>query len=71
MHPLIAAQLAKPLTHSVITKFEDGTSRNHDVRSMAQAENYAVGERRKVGRYLVSRETGESRKAVSVEIVAL
>lgn len=70
-HPLVAAMLAKPITHEVVTKFVDGTERRFGVRSVAQAENYAIGERRKIGHALKNRETGASVKVVAVEIEAL
>lgn len=65
---LIALQLAKPITHFVVTKYEDGTEKRHDVRSAAAAENWAIGERRKIGRNLISRETGNVVRVVSVTI---
>lgn len=65
---LIQAQLAKPLTHRVTTVYEGGAVRTHDVRSLAQAENHATGERRKIGKSLISRETGERVKVLTVTI---
>ena len=70
-HPLVAAMLAKPITHDVVTKIADGTERRFGVRSHTQGENYAVGERRKIGRDLINRETGATVRVVSVEIEAL
>ncbi|MBY5863238.1 hypothetical protein [Rhizobium leguminosarum] len=70
-HPLVAAMLAKPITHEVVTTFADGTERRFGVRSNAQGENYAVGERRKIGRDLINRETGATVRVVSVEVVAI
>jgi hypothetical protein len=51
----IAAAQAAPLTHRVTTTFADGAERTHDTRSLATAESFAVGERRKIGRDLISR----------------
>lgn len=68
---LIAAHLARPVTHRVTTAYEGGAVRTHDVRSLAQAQNWATGERRKVGRTLLSRETGESVKVIAVTINAI
>lgn len=68
---LVAAMLAKPITHDVVTTFADGSTRRFGVRSAAQGENYAIGERRKIGRDLVNRETGATVRVVSVEVVAL
>lgn len=67
-HPLILAALAKPITHNVVTIFADGTERSLGVRSLAAGENYAIGERRKIGRDLISRETGGIVRVVAVEI---
>lgn len=68
---LVAAMLAKPITHNVVTTFADGSARRFGVRSAAQGENYATGERRKIGRDLINRETGATVRIVSVEVVAL
>ncbi len=70
-HPLITAALAMPVTHSVVTTYADGATRTHGTRNAAAAENYAIGERRKIGRDLINRETGASVRVVSVEIAAL
>lgn len=67
----LAAQLAKPLTHRVITTFDDGATRYHDARSLGAAENYATAERRKIGRCLLSRTTNGTVRVVSVEILPL
>lgn len=64
----IAAALAAPKTHRVVTLFADGTERTHETRSEASAETYAVGERRKVGRNLLSGTTGEWVRVVAVVI---
>jgi len=71
MHPLIAAQLAKPITHEVRTIYADGRVRAHGTRSAATAETHATGERRKIGRDLIDRDTGRTVTVVSVVIVAL
>ncbi|RWO90910.1 hypothetical protein [Mesorhizobium sp.] len=68
---LIKAALAAPKTHAVISTYADGSEHRHDTRNAASAENYAVGERRKIGRDLISRETGGSVRVVSVEIVEI
>lgn len=70
-HPLIAAALAAPKTHKVVTTYEGGAVKEHETRSGATAEMYARGERRKVGRGLLDRDTGETVRVVSVEVVAL
>lgn len=68
----LAAQFARPLTHRVTVAFEDGTTRTHDCRSAGAAENYATGERRKIGKTLLSRETGAPvARVIAVTIEAL
>lgn len=67
-HPLIAAALAAPKTHKVVTLFADGRAREFETRSLASAETYAVGERRKVGRDLIDRETGKTVRVVHVAV---
>lgn len=64
----LEALAAKPRNWRVTTHYTDGRTRHHDTHSAAQAESYAVGERRKIGRDLISRETGEP---VRVERVAI
>lgn len=68
---ILAAMLARPMTHEVVTVFADGKTRSFPVRSLAQAENYAVGERRKIGRDLINRDTGATVRVVAVEVRAL
>ena len=68
MHAKIAAALAMPHTHNVVTHFADGTTRKHSTRSEATAENYAFGERRKIGKSLINRETGATVQIVAVTI---
>lgn len=67
-HPLIAAALAMPKTHVVITKYADGSQRRHETRNQGSAENHAFSERRKVGRDLIDRETGNTVRVVSVDV---
>lgn len=73
-HPLILAMLAKPITHNVATIFADGTERVLGTRCIKSAENYAFGERRKIGRDLISRgddlghKAGDIVRVVAVEI---
>lgn len=68
---LISNHLARPLTHRVTTVYEGGTTRTHDVRSEAQANNHATGERRKIGRDLISRETGVTVRVIAVTVDAI
>lgn len=68
---LINAALAAPKTHAVLTIYENGKVRRHETRSAATAENYAVGERRKIGRNLIDRETGATVRVAAVDVVAI
>lgn len=65
---LIAKELAKPATHVVVTRYADGSDHRFAARSAAAAENYATGERRRIGMALLNRQTGVSRTAVAVAI---
>jgi len=71
----IAAARIAPLTHRVTTTYADGATRTHDTRSAATAEVFAVGERRKIGRDLISRNAdlsaGPVVRVVSVEIAEI
>jgi hypothetical protein len=68
---LIAAALAAPKTHKVVTTYADGAVREFATRSLVTAENHAVLECRKIGRDLIDRITGAKIRVVKVEIVAL
>jgi hypothetical protein len=70
-HPLIAAALSAPKTHKVVTTYADGSTKGHLTAGVAQANNWAIGERRKVGRDLIDRATGKTVRVVSVEIVEI
>jgi hypothetical protein len=69
--------LARPMTHEVVTTFADGTERRFKVQSLGAANNHAVGERRKVGKDLISRgddlghKAGDIVRVVDVSVVAL
>ena len=65
---LIARTLAMPHTHEVITRYASGDDRRFTTRSLASAENHAVGERRKIGRDLIAHFTGETVRVVAVEV---
>ena len=64
----IDRRIAAPKRYCVTTTFADGTSRARDTETLGQAKNYATGERRKIGRDLLSRTTGATVRVVSVEI---
>lgn len=68
---LINRRLAAPKQFEVVTLYADGTSRRFETETRGQADNYAVGERRKVGRQLVSRGNGATVEVVDVYVAAL
>lgn len=68
MNDLIARRLAAKKSFAVVTTYADGATRQHATETKGQANNYAVGERRKIGRDLINRETGKTVRVVSVEI---
>ena len=68
---LIATRLAAPKSFKVVTTYADGTTREHRTETIGQANNHAIGERRKIGRDLISRETGLTVRVVSVEVLPL
>jgi hypothetical protein len=70
-HPLIAAALAAPKTHCVVTTYACGRVRRHETRSEATAENWAIGERRKIGRNLIDRATDKTVTVISVTVERL
>lgn len=60
-----------PKTHAVLTAYDNGDTLRHETRSATSAEMYAVGERRKIGKTFISRETDQPRTVMSVEITTL
>ncbi len=71
LHPAIARALAAPKTHTVATRFASGHVRFFDTRCSASAANYATGEGRKVGRDLISRDTGATVRVVDVRVYVI
>lgn len=67
----LEALAAKPREWRVTTHYADGATRQHDSHSQAGAENYATGERRKIGRALRSRETGLPVRVVNVTVARI
>jgi hypothetical protein len=67
----IAAARSAPLTHRVTTTYADGAERTHDTRSADTAENYAFGERNKIGRKLIDRETQKTVTVVAVTVAPI
>lgn len=68
---IIARALAKPFTHTVTTHYADGICKRHDTRSLAAAENWAVEERRKIGRTLIGLADAETVTVVAVTIAEI
>lgn len=65
---LIASRLAAPKTHRVVTTYACGKTRVLETATEKQANTHAIGERRLIGRSLVSRETGATVRVVSVVV---
>lgn len=65
---LIAKRLAAPRQFRVTTHYEGGATKMHETETEGQAENWATGERRKIGRDLIDRETGGTVRVVDVTI---
>lgn len=68
---IIAKILAAPKTHRVLVTYADGRTRHFDCHSEAAAKNHSVGERRKIGRALIDRETGATVQVITVDILKL
>lgn len=68
---LIATRLAAPKRFRVTTAYASGITKTREVETKGQAENWATGERRKIGRDLIDRVTGETVRVVSVDIAGI
>lgn len=72
----LTALATAPKTHAVVTCYSGGIEKRHETRCAKSAENFAVGERRKIGKTLLMRDpvtllaAGEA-TVLSVEVVAL
>ena len=69
-HPLIAAALAAPHTHEVVTTYADGRERRLSTRSLDTAQRHSMRDRSNIGRDLIG-DTGGTVRIVSVKVVAL
>lgn len=67
----IAARIAAPKHFRITTTYASGVTKTRDVETMGQAENWATGERRKIGRDLIDRGTGDTVRVVSVNITGI
>lgn len=70
-HPLIAAALAAPKTHKAVTLYADGSAKEHLTSGLAQANNWATGERRKIGHDLIDRATGKTVRVLDVYVAEI
>lgn len=72
---LIAKHRSLPMTHVVLTTYDNGSVKHHEARGRAQAETEAHIQSAKIGRDLISRNAdmtaGPVVRIISVEIVAL
>ena len=68
---LLARRLAAPKSFNVVTTYAGGKTIDHLTETRGQAETYKAVRSGKIGRDLISSETGETVRIVSVEIVAL
>ena len=66
LQQLIQSRLDAPLTHQVVTVYDDGSRKVHKTRSFDTANNFATGERRRIGRAFISREDDKSRVVMAV-----
>lgn len=60
-----------PKKFRVVTTYESGVVKTMDVATQGQADGHALMQRRKVGKDLIDRVTGEKVKVVSVTIEAI
>jgi len=67
---MLSAIAAGPKPFRVVTTYASGVVKTLDCHSAGAAENHAFGERRKIGKDLIDRETGETVRVVSVEVCA-
>lgn len=67
----LKALAKQPRTHRVVTLYADGSIKSHDAISAAGAENFAIGQRRKIGRDLIDRETGKTVQVIGVTVEAI
>lgn len=67
----LEALAAAPRGWRVTTLYADGSAKTHDSHVLAGAKNFAIGERRKIGRELIDRATGNKVRVVEVTISAI
>lgn len=67
----LEALAAAPRGWRVTTLYADGSVKTHDSHVLAGAKNFAIGERRKIGRELIDRATGNKVRVVEVTISAI
>ena len=67
----IASKQAATKKFAVVTTYADGQTRQMQTATVGQAENYAHGQRAKIGRDLINRDTGETVRVVGVTVSAI
>lgn len=55
----------------VTTLYADGSVKTHDSHTRAGADNFAIGERRKIGRNLIDRANGKTVRVVDVYVAGV
>lgn len=67
----LARMIARPKTHAVVATYESGKVYSFECASLGAAKNHATTWERKIGKSLISRETGETVRVISVVILPL
>ena len=71
INEFIAARQAAPKQFRVTTEYLDGSVRAFETETAGQAENYAHGQRAKLGRDLISRDNGKTVRVINVTVSAI
>lgn len=64
----VETMLNRSKNFSVVTTYANGRVKTHETATLSQAENWATGERRKIGRDLIDRETNSTVRIVDVKV---
>lgn len=67
----LEALAAAPRGWRVTSLYAGGSVKMHDSHSLAGAKNFAIGERRKIGRNLIDRVSGKKVRVIEVTISAI
>ncbi len=68
---IIATRSSAPKAFRAVTTYDNGTERMHETETESQAQNWAIGERQKIGIPFVDRDSGEPVMRVSVTVEAI